>query len=154
MTNLFRTGKDPSELEPLNDDMIAHAESTLGVTLPDAYKETMRLQNGGHLEKNLHPFLWNDEPDILVIDDLMGVSKSNTVGILLSHYLIEEWGLPTGIVILSTQGSTGIALDYRDIQPSDEPSVIYYDADAKEEQTLAKSFADFLTQLFNDHQIE
>ncbi|TFD96627.1 SMI1/KNR4 family protein [Jeotgalibacillus sp. R-1-5s-1] len=152
MTNLFRTGDDPSELEPLNDEMIAHAERTLGVTLPEAYKQTMRVQNGGYLEKNLHPFQWNGETDVLVIDYLMGISKSSSEGILLSHYLIEEWGLPTGLVILSTQGSTGITLDYRDIQPSDEPPVIYYDVDAGEEQVLAKSFADFLTQLYNDHQ--
>jgi hypothetical protein len=51
------------------------------------------------------------------------------LGILATAYLVREWGLPSGVVLLDGDGPTWIALDYRSCGSAGEPSVVWLDVD-------------------------
>lgn len=62
-------------------------------------------------------------------------------------YLIQEWGLPDGLVLLSGDGHSWIALDYREAAAEDRPPVIYVDAQSRQVVRLAVSFRHFVEGL-------
>lgn len=69
------------------------------------------------------------------------------VTLLNSPYLIEEWGLPSPVVLLSGDGPCWIGLDYRTCGEAGSPSVTWFDADFKTELPLAEDFRIFVEGL-------
>lgn len=66
---------------------------------------------------------------------------------LESEYLIKEWGLPRNIVLISGDGHSWIALDYRNTKQ--EPPVIFVDVDDGQIIKIAPNFEAFLKGLTN-----
>lgn len=138
--------EESSEMAPVSEAIINKAEEELGVKLPQSYLQLLREQNGGAIRSNAHPA---SEPnnwaeDHVQIDYLMGIEEGE--GILASAYLIEEWDMPKGLVLLSGDGHSWVALDYR--LTRENPSVIYIDNESGQLFELAPSFEVFLEGLY------
>jgi hypothetical protein len=116
----------------------------------------MRTCNGGYTVGAACP---TDEPtswapDHVSLRDINGIpavgeqqGDGTGDGILMTAYMIEEWGMPEGIVLLSSEGHTSIALDYRASGPSGPPTVAWIDVEMGEEAQLAESFEAFVAAL-------
>lgn len=141
---------------PLTDEMLAAAEAELGVTLPAAYVALLRTCNGGYTRDaalpTSEPTSW--APDHVGVGDINGIPAVGDrgphdigLGILATGYLTAEWSLPEGLVLLTGDGHTWIALDYRDSGPAGPPSVVWLDVEDDDELPLADSFEDFLAAL-------
>lgn len=119
--------EDEFKLKPLTDSDIERAEAFFDIQLPIEYISILKKQNGGSILYNAHPSpvptSWSDHS--VYIDHIRGIGEGT--GILSSPYLIKEWDLPKGIIILSGDGHSFIALDYRNTKH--EPTVIYLDTD-------------------------
>ncbi|SCF73670.1 SMI1/KNR4 family protein [Streptomyces sp. Ncost-T10-10d] len=119
-----RYGVEP----PLTDAVVQVAERQLGVCLPTSLLEILRVQNGGVVAGLWNAFL-TDVPtswskDHVPLDDMMGIGRDNgQLSLLDTAYLVEEWGLPSPLVLLSGDGHCWIALDYRACGKRGEPSV-------------------------------
>jgi hypothetical protein len=131
--------------EPIDEKGIEAAEAMLGVKLPETYKQLILIQNGGYIAYNAHPspVPTNWAADHVQVDALMAISED---GILSSHYYIQEWGLPEGLVLLHGDGHMWIALDYR--QTDEDPPVIFIDSEAEQIVELAPDFDTFLNGLY------
>jgi hypothetical protein len=135
---------------PLTDEALYEAERTIGRALPRELVHLLRIQNGGYLRRDLRahqspePTSW--AATWVPFDQCFGIG---TDGMALTDtpYLLEEWGLPGGLVLLSGDGHAWIALDYRSASGGDPPSVIYVDADSGLEVLLAPSFRVFVEGL-------
>src|SRR5215468_7263021 len=110
----------PADHPPLTTEMVADAERQLGVSLPSALVRLLRIRNGGVVGDAWEacpapPNTWAD--DHVPFDQLLGIGPPYEAGgplsLLDTAYLIEEWGLPQNIVLLSGDGHTWLALDYR-----------------------------------------
>ncbi|MET9955836.1 SMI1/KNR4 family protein [Streptomyces sp. NPDC006339] len=149
--------EDPhGSLAPLTDPVVREAERRLGVRLPQALLEILRIRNGG-----LVADAWNAFPtDVATswsethvpFDELLGVGRPGDEWSLLeSPSLVEEWGLPSPLVLLSGDGHCWIALDYRACGPHGEPSVTWFDTesgtDSVTELPLARDFRSFVERL-------
>lgn len=126
----------------INEKGIAKAEKKLGVILPDTYKKLILEQNGGYTLHNAFP---TNQPngwaeDHVSFDHLRGIAKGE--GIMDSDYLIEEWELPEGLVLICGDGHTWIALDYRETK--EHPPVHYFDLEYETDFKLADSFDELL----------
>ncbi|GMG78163.1 hypothetical protein ShirakiTA10_11250 [Bacillus safensis] len=55
-----------------------------------------------------------------------------------SAYLINEWELPEGLVLISGDGHTWVVMDYRKMKKN--PSIHYFDVEMEEDFKLANSF--------------
>lgn len=141
---------------PLTDEMVAAAELALGVKLPEAYIDLMRRCNGGYTHDAAFPTTratgW--APDHVPVDVIFGIpglgdpGRFDTgAGILVTEYMIEEWGLPSGLVLLNGDGHWWIALDYRHSGVVGPPTVVWIDVDRGEDLQLAPSFEDFVNGL-------
>lgn len=131
----------------INEKGIAKAEKKLGVILPDTYKKLILEQNGGYTLHNAFP---TDQPngwaeDHVSFDHLKGIAKDE--GIMDSDYLIEEWELPEGLVLICGDGHTWIALDYRETK--EHPPVHYFDLEYETDFKLADSFDELLAGHYN-----
>lgn len=137
--------ESPFRLQPLTDGDIKEAEGLLNVKLPDSYIKVLREQNGGSLLFNAHhiPASACIENGAIQIDHLLGIGKDR--GILETPYLLKEWDMPEGLVLLSGDGHSWVTLDYRDRK--EQPPVVYVDNEAKLIVNLASSFTDFLEGL-------
>lgn len=146
MTNHIWQDGDEYKLEPITAPIITNAEQQLKVKLPESYLSLLEQQNGGYIIYNAYPTdtptSWAD--DHIHIDHIRGIGEND--GILESAYFIEEWELPSDIVLISGDGHSWIALDYR--QVSVEPSVIYIDTEVEQTITVAKDFDEFLSRLY------
>ncbi|MFJ8871212.1 SMI1/KNR4 family protein [Streptomyces sp. NPDC102473] len=137
---------------PLTDAVVQDAERQLGVRLPASLLEILRVQNGGLVAE-----LWNAFPtDVptswsenhVPLDDMMGIGRHDGQSSLLdTAYLVEEWGLPPSLVLLSGDGHCWIALDYRACGARGEPSVTWFDVDGDTELPLAADFQTFVERL-------
>ncbi|MER6997743.1 SMI1/KNR4 family protein [Streptomyces sp. NPDC000410] len=137
---------------PLTDAVVQDAERRLGVRLPASLLEILRVQNGG-----LVADLWNAFPtDVptswsenhVPLDDMMGIGRHDgQLSLLDSPYLVEEWGLPSPLVLLSGDGHCWIALDYRACGEHGEPTVTWFDRDRDAEIPLAADFRTFVERL-------
>lgn len=67
------------------------------------------------------PTSWAD--DHVHVDHLFGIGMGKEKGILESEYLIQEWDLPKNVVLISGDGHSWIALDYRNSKA--EPSAAF-----------------------------
>lgn len=142
---IWREGTDEYRLEPLTEEKVQKAEKELGVKLPDSYINLLKEQNGGYIHHDAHPAStpnsWAD--DHVSVEYIMGIGEEN--GILESGYYIEEWDLPAGVVLISGDGHSWIALDYRSTK--ENPPVIFIDPDQDQIFELAPDFGTFLSQL-------
>jgi hypothetical protein len=140
-------------LPPLTQDMIAAAEHELGVTLPADLLRLLRMQNGGVVAE-----AWDACPaeanfyadDHVPFDMLFGIGPSDSADattLLDTPYLVQEWELPSPIVLLSGQGHYWVALDYRTCGPHGEPSVAWFDNEREHEFRLAPDFRGLVEQL-------
>ncbi|MFF3411866.1 SMI1/KNR4 family protein [Streptomyces sp. NPDC002742] len=137
---------------PLTDLAILEAEGLLNVTLPVSLLSLLRKQNGGLVVAGRdafptsRPTSW--APDHVPFDVVMGIGRrEQALSMLDSPYLVEEWGLPTDVVVVSGDGHYWIGLDYRICGRNGEPSVTWFDADDNSELDLAPDFPSFIGRL-------
>lgn len=153
---VFWDPRIPHEVQPpLTDDLVVHAEQTLGVRLPAAYLALLRIQNGGYTTDafQAHPA---PEPtswaaDHVPFDSMFGIGEINE-GILQTPDLLREWGMPDGLILLTGDGHWWIALDYRTTGPAGPPSVVWYDNEVGEDIQLAADFGSFVEGLRSEEQ--
>ncbi|MFF5937938.1 SMI1/KNR4 family protein [Streptomyces sp. NPDC012508] len=87
-------------------------------------------------------------PDHVPFDFVMGIGhRDRALSLLESPYLVEEWGLPKDVVLISGDGHSWIGLDYRACGRHGEPSVAWFDADDDSGLTLAPDFRSFIEGL-------
>ncbi len=136
-------------LPALTEEMVRVAEQALGVTLPPALLDLLRMQNGGGVAT-----AWNAFPTAettswsrthVPFDVLMGIGPHDSI--LDTPYLVEEWGLPSPLVLLSGDGHCWVALDYRTCGRNGEPSVTWFDTEIETEVPLAVDFRSFVEAL-------
>jgi len=140
-------------LSPLTDELIADAEAQLGVTLPLDLIRLLRIQNGGVVAE-----AWDACPaetnfyadDHVPFEHLCGIGpagQAKTTTLLDTPYLVQEWDLPSPVVLLGGEGHYWIALDYRDCGPAEDPSVVWIDNEMDHELLLAPNFRTFIERL-------
>ncbi|MCX4515672.1 SMI1/KNR4 family protein [Streptomyces sp. NBC_01619] len=137
---------------PLTDAAVEEAEVQLGVRLPSSLLEILRVQNGGQVAAQ-----WNAVPtkvptswskDHVPLEEMMGIGqRENQSSLLDTPYLMEEWELPSPLVLLSGDGHCWVALDYRGCGRRGEPSVTWFDTDENTELPLAADFKEFVERL-------
>ncbi|MGW1520894.1 SMI1/KNR4 family protein [Streptomyces sp. NPDC002287] len=135
----------------LTDELVREAEGVLGVTLPSALLDLLRVQNGGNVAADhdafptSRPTSWSED---LPFDGLMGIGRRDGMTSLLdTPYLVEEWGLPAPLVLLAGDGHCWIGLDYRTCGRDGEPSVTWFETDPDTELLLADDFCSFVESL-------
>lgn len=140
------------KLQPLSNEAIKQVEQKLNVKLPESYLNILKQQNGGLINYSSHASNTPtaDANNYIIIEYLYGIGENN--GILDTEYLIEEWDLPEKIVIISGEGHSWLALDYRNIK--ENPPVIYIDVDRDQIFEIASNFEVFLDGLINHKESE
>ncbi|NEU31009.1 SMI1/KNR4 family protein [bacterium LRH843] len=139
--------KSPSGYKPggtLTIEKLNQVERLLNVTLPESYVRYMLEQNGGELA---YRYVLFDDGDAAIVPFLYEVDMESGVG--LSPIFIEECGLPEGLVLVTGDLESWIALDYRNT--TDSPQVVYFIATEHgvwEEHVLAPNFEAFTNKLF------
>ncbi|MGJ5835040.1 SMI1/KNR4 family protein [Bacillus sp. G402] len=133
-------------LKKINEAEIAKAEKKLGVTLPDTYKKLILEQNGGNTIHNAFPTTHSNSwaEDHIQFNHLLGIAAGE--GIMDSAYLIKEWELPEGLVLINGDGHTWVAMDYRKTKVN--PTIHYFDVEMEEDFKLADSFDEFIEGLY------
>ncbi|MCF3105750.1 SMI1/KNR4 family protein [Streptomyces roseoverticillatus] len=138
--------------QPLTDEMAREAARVLDVTLPSALLDLLKVQNGGIVAAGHDAFLtrqptsWSE--DHVPFADLMGIGRRDGMTSLLdTPYLVEEWGLPAPLVLLSGDGHYWIGLDYRICGRDGEPSVTWFETDLEGELVPADDFRSFVEAL-------
>ena len=143
---------EEDDLKPVTDMAVAKAEKKLKVTLPESYISILKEQDGGYLIYDSFPTdfptSWAD--DHINVDYIMGIGGEESI--LDSSYLIKEWGLPKKLVLISGDGHTWIALDYR--KTSVNPPVIYIDVEFEQVVEIAENFQTFLSKLYIEEEME
>ena len=133
-----------AEFEDFSLDDLEKVEKLLGVKLPEAYINLMKIHNGGTLAYSV--LRSGRIPDGEVeITDLRGIDLEEGIG--ETNYLVEEWDMEKGLVIISGDGNYWLALDYRK-HTGNEPPVVYIEEDTDEKpKQVAKTFELFLKKL-------
>ncbi|MCM3063761.1 SMI1/KNR4 family protein [Bacillus altitudinis] len=133
-------------LKKINEAEIAKAEKKLGITLPDTYKKLILEQNGGYTIHNAFPTTHSNSwaEDHIQFNHLLGIAEDE--GIMDSAYLIKEWELPEGLVLINGDGHTWVAMDYR--KTKENPPIHYFDVEMGEDFKLANSFDEFIQGLY------
>ncbi|MCZ2738671.1 SMI1/KNR4 family protein [Bacillus safensis] len=138
--------EDYYTLKKINAEEVAKAEKKLGVTLPDTYKKLILEQNGGYIVHNAfptsHPNSWAEAH--IQFNHLLGIAEDE--GIMDSAYLIKEWELPEGLVLINGDGHTWVAMDYR--KTKENLAIHYFDVEMEEDFKLADSFDEFIEGLY------
>ncbi|MBG9817206.1 SMI1 / KNR4 family protein [Bacillus safensis] len=133
-------------LKKISEAEISKAEKKLGVTLPDTYKKLILEQNGGYTIHNAFPTTHSNSwaEDHIQFNHLLGIAEDE--GIMDSAYLIKEWELPEGLVLINGDGHTWVAMDYR--KTKENPAIHYFDGEMEEDFKLADSFDEFIQGLY------
>ncbi|MGN7279606.1 SMI1/KNR4 family protein [Bacillus altitudinis] len=133
-------------LKKINEAEISKAEKKLGVTLPGTYKKLILEQNGGYTIHNAFPTTHSNSwaEDHIQFNHLLGIAEDE--GIMDSAYLIKEWELPEGLVLINGDGHTWVAMDYR--KTKENPAIHYFDVEMEEDFKLADSFDEFIQVLY------
>ena len=136
-------------LKQITAEEVAKAEDKLGVTLPDTYKKLILKQNGGYIVHNAFPTTHSNSwaKDHIQFNHLLGIAEDE--GIMDSAYLIKEWELPEGLVLINGNGHTWVAMDYR--KTKENPAIHYFDVEMEEDFKLADSFDEFIQGLYTVH---
>jgi SMI1-KNR4 cell-wall len=163
----FWSDSDYGVQKALTDEAIGEAESILGVTLPSSLLELLRVQNGGVVADQWSAFPTSQSTswakDHIGFRDLMGISGTNQVdfslpdqplSLLWTPYLVEEWGLPSPVVLLSGDGHMWVALDYRVCGRAGEPAVAWFEPEEQAELPLAPDFRSFVEGLMPEGAFE
>lgn len=144
---LFHDPASPSS-PPLTPEGVAAAEERLGVRLPPALLSALEVCNGGELRRG-----WLPTPMPLsrgrsgaAFRDLLGVGGFDGLDVL-GPDIVEEWELPEGSVVLSSEGPQALVLDYGARGPRAEPQVRYIDSDEDRAWTVAPTVANLLERL-------
>ncbi|MFS3912944.1 SMI1/KNR4 family protein [Bacillus australimaris] len=134
------------KLEKIHGKDIAKAEKKLGVILPGTYKKLILEQNGGYTVHNAFPTNHSNSwaEDHIQFNHLLGIAEDE--GILDSAYFIKEWELPEGLVLISGDDHTWVAMDYRKTKKN--PPIHYFDVEMEEDFKLADSFDEFIEGLY------
>lgn len=137
---------------PLTVAVVEDAERQLGVRLPTSLLEILWVQNGGVVAAAWNTFptdvptSWSENH--VPLDEVMGIGRlDGHLSLLDTAYLVEEWGLPSPLVLLSGDGHCWIALDYRACGKEGEPSVTWLNVDDSTELPLAADFQAFVERL-------
>ncbi|MCY7470455.1 SMI1/KNR4 family protein [Bacillus safensis] len=133
-------------LKKITAEEVAKVEDKLGVTLPDTYKKLILEQNGGYTVHNAFPTTHSNSwaEDHIQFNHLLGIAEDE--GIMDSAYLIKEWELPEGLVLINGDGHTWVAMDYR--KTKENPAIHYFDVEMEEDFKLADSFDEFIQGLY------
>ncbi|MDT8860104.1 SMI1/KNR4 family protein [Alkalihalobacillus sp. MEB130] len=153
MSLQFYTGKNfwksPSEYKPsekVTKTKVKEIEKHLGVVLPIKYVSLMEEQNGGELS---YRYVLFEDGDAAIVPYFHELEVETGVG--LSPVFVDEFGLPDGVVVITGDFHSWLALDYREDKM--DPKVIYITEDDSgngtwQEHYLAKSFDEFTGRLF------
>lgn len=141
----------------LTDEMVAKAENELGVKLPPLFIELLKIQNGGYTQGFAFPMKqstsWSENH--VPLQELFGIvtDKSSDSGhnILMTDYLVKEWGLPEKQVLLTGDGHWWITLDYRE---GEAPKIRWIDCEINQDIHIADSFDEFFNGLIPDYEVE
>ncbi|GAA1666379.1 hypothetical protein GCM10009830_10050 [Glycomyces endophyticus] len=153
MDFFFEQGMNYYTSPPLDVGMVESAERQLGVKLPRAYLEILRVQNGGVPFRRCcytdFPTSWSE--DHFAIAAVRGIGGSWGIDAQVggSRYLIKEWGLPDiGVVAFRTPsgGHDAVMLDYSSAVQPDSPRIVYLDDD-RVVHPIADSFEAFIDRL-------
>lgn len=144
---------------PVFNDDITSVEDELNVQLPPEYKELIKQQNGGMVNRCIFPCgyktRWSD--DHIEITNILGIDK-NKPSIFGTKYLQSEWGYPEGYLNIANTPSSGhleVFLDYREAGPNVDPPVVSIDQEDNYKVTLlAESFGDFIRNLITKDEFE
>ena len=60
---------------------------------------------------------------------------------------MQEWDLPSPVILFSGQGHYWLALDYRACGPAGQPPVVWLDNEMDHDLTLAPNFRTFVERL-------
>ena len=150
------------ENKPVTNKEIEFAEQKFQVILPKAYKNLLKVSNGGTL--NLQ---WLDihevegleaEEGYIYVDQLLGIKLTDSsnssleTSILDTDYLKQEWGIEQdNIILIAGDGHYWIALDYR---KSQEPTITYFDTENEREIHLYNHFDEMIINLYDSIEIE
>lgn len=134
----------------LKDNMVDIAEKILKVKLPTLLVTILKAQNGGYTKGFAFPTTvktsWADNH--VPLDELFGIVTDKTFktahNILDTQYMIEEWGLPDKLVLLTGDGHWFIVLDYR---KGDKPTITWFDTEMDQDIHIANSFEEFFEGL-------
>lgn len=143
---------------PLTDAAIEAAEAYLGIRLPVAYIEALKVQNGGYIDRTLHP------SGHAAVDWIAGIgprfpSLLRKDWSAVVEYMAEE-GLTTparidDLVPFCGDGHYYYCLDYRESGPRGEPRVTYIDVESFDvDEVVARDFGTFLRELAPDEPTE
>ncbi len=140
--------------EPFTSEELELVESKLGVKLPESYINLMKSWNGGGLDGE-HEITAVDYSEDLSyylpggvwsVCEIAGITPLGDLhSIMMTPYMLEEWQLPSGLVLIGGDGNAWIAFDYRE-QPNDPP-VIFLESNDLRTAVLAHNFQDFLDRL-------
>lgn len=143
----------PSLQPRLTARAVAAAEKKLGVRLPLAYVEALRVQNGGHLRRTSHPSGG-------VVDCIAGIGPRfpsilgcdwRTVKATMAELGFTTPAQIDDLIPFCGDGHYYYCLDYRRSGRSGEPSVTYVDVECfDKDEVLAPDFLTFLHQLRAD----
>jgi hypothetical protein len=122
---------------------------SLGLKFPQSYIDLMTAQNGGYLK-----IRWEgiDEDHYTDVESLRPLD-SITYGEHQSKYMIEEWDYPAPSYWLGGDGHTAILLDYRSLQPGEEPPVLYVNLEGNPgvvEKQIFPNFGAFVDYLLDE----
>ena len=143
---------------PLTPEWEAQAQRELGVKLPEDLVYLLRIQNGGTVadEWSACPSDFYSGGGEVPFETVMGLAPASDAGgpmtMLDTAYLVQEWEMPSPIVLLDGDGHCWVALDYRACGPDGEPSVVWIDNERDPERQLAElqlapSFRAFIEML-------
>lgn len=141
---------------PLTEEAVAAVERELGYTLPAAYVEFMRFQNGGIPRRTNYRTkertTWaNDHIAITGIYSIGSEKRYSLGGTFGSRFWVEEWEYPDIGIYFADCPSAGhdmLCLDYRGCEPTGEPSVVHVDQEWDYKIVfVAESFAAFVLGL-------
>jgi hypothetical protein len=127
---------------PLTPEVVAAAETTLGVRLPAAYLSLLQDRNGGYVRRvcpdSPHQMIWGVGPHFPTITDQpwRAVDDADADGIWLP-------AKPALLVAFDGDGHWCLCLDYRDDAASRDPCVSLIDLEAAEDRRVVDSFAGF-----------
>lgn len=139
-------------LQPkLTERAIVSAENKLGVKLPRAYLDLLRIQNGGYLR------LTSISPNLAPVDCIAGIGPRfpsilekdwDDVKAYMSEQGIRKPARIDALVPFCGDGHFHYCLDYRTSGPRGEPKVTYIDVESFDtDKVVAPSFDAFLRKL-------
>jgi len=149
--------------DPLTPEHITSVERELGYTLPKAYIELMKHQNGGVPMKTNHRTkertTWSE--DHVAISGIFSIGKTTSNSLCGKHgskFWIDEWGYPAIGIYFADCPSAGhdmVCLDYRLCGPKGEPRVVHVDQELDYRITIiAEDFESFIRGLEGDDTFE